>query len=302
MNELARRLRELELPEAVGLTGVAMAVAGVAITADALVRAAQDTSGASLLAWYQRLLLGLWSFRVEETLWFTAGLLLLWWALGNGCRLGGWALPASRLAGGVAVGFALVAVAIVLASTWVALTGHIGSGLSEVQFTGRERAFTWLRQVTTALAGGLVWAILAARLPDAEAQLADGSAEPEPDDEDVLENHPLSVAPPPIPFEHPAPEPEPAEELAPEPEPDPEVATGRRWPVAAAVTPTEPEPPSADGHTPSLATRARKDYHDRLAYSPRRDEARAMVERIAELEEAGETVEAEQLAAQLAEL
>ena len=171
MNELARRLRQLPLPEAVGLTGVAMAVAGVAITADALVRAAQDTAGASLLAWYQRLLLGLWTFRVEETLWFTAGLLLLWWALGNGCRLGGWALPASRLAGGVAVGFALVAVAIVLASTFVALTGHIGSGLSEVQFTGRERAFTWLRQVTTALAGGLVWAILAARLPDAEGQL-----------------------------------------------------------------------------------------------------------------------------------
>ena len=300
MNELARRLRQLPLPEAVGLTGVAMAVAGVAITADALVRAAQDTAGASLLAWYQRLLLGLWTFRVEETLWFTAGLLLLWWALGNGCRLGGWALPASRLAGGVAVGFALVAVAIVLASTFVALTGHIGSGLSEVQFTGRERAFTWLRQVTTALAGGLVWAILAARLPDAEGQLPSQADEEELDERPDFERQPLSVTPSLIPFEPAAPQNE--REPEPEPEPEAEAPVDRRWPAPAPVGPPEPKLPAADGNAGSPAARARKDYHDRLAYSPRRDEARALVERIAELEQAGETGEAEQLAAQLAEL
>jgi hypothetical protein len=298
VNEIARRLRELSLPEAVGLTGVAMAVAGVAITADALVRAAQDTAGAALLDWYQRLLLGLWSFRVEETLWFTAGLLLLWWALANGCRLGGWALPASRLAGGVAVGFALVAVAVILASTWVALTGHLGSGLSEVRFTGRERAFTWLRQVTTALAGGLVWAILAARLPDAEGQLpAARPAQQDPDEEPEHDRQPLSVAPQPIPFQ-PAPE---------QPQPEPELEAPlpdrlRPAPAPVAVPDPDPEPVAADGSEASPAARARRDYHDRLAYSPRRDEARALVERIAELEQAGDTAEAEQLVAQLSDL
>ena len=165
-----------------------------------------------------------------------------------------------------------------------------------MQFTGRERAFTWLRQVTTALAGGLVWAILAARLPDAEGQLPAATAEEEPDDgQPEYERQPLSVAPQPIPFQ-PAPEQhQPGPELeAPVPE--------RIRPAPTPVAVPDPEPVAADGNVASPAARARKDYHDRRAYSPRRDEARALVERIAELEQAGDTAEAEQLAAQLSDL
>jgi hypothetical protein len=201
----------------------------------------------------------------------------------------------------VAVGFALVAVAIILASTFVALTGHIGSGLSEVHFTGRERAFTWLRQVTTALAGGLVWAILAARLPDAEGQLTQDASEEEPADVPEFERQPLSVAPPPIPFAPDPTPPEPEPESEPEPEAEAPVSP-RRYPAPAAVAAPEPAPSAADGNAASPAVRARKAYHDRLAYSPRREEARALVERIAELEQKGETDEAEQLVTQLIDL
>ena len=73
VNELARRLRELPVADAVGLAGLGMLLVGRrGHRATALVEAARSTPGASLLDWYDRLLLGLWEFRIEHTVWFTA--------------------------------------------------------------------------------------------------------------------------------------------------------------------------------------------------------------------------------------
>ena len=77
-----------------------MTLVGVAVTVDALVEASRATPGASLLPWYDRLQLGLWELRLEHTVWFTAGLVVLWWALAHGATLAGRRQEAARAAGG----------------------------------------------------------------------------------------------------------------------------------------------------------------------------------------------------------
>ena len=114
VNDLPRRIAALATVEAVGLIGVAMTLVGVAVTVDALVEASRATPGASLLPWYDRLPLGLWELRLEHTVWFTAGLVVLWWALAHGATAGRAPPDAARAAGGLAVGFALVAAVMAL--------------------------------------------------------------------------------------------------------------------------------------------------------------------------------------------
>ena len=275
MNELGRRLREVPLAEAVAASAVGMIGFGVAIAVDGLVTAAQAQPGAGSLDWPRRLALGLWEFRIEHTLWFTVGLLALWWALDHGALLGGWSQPASKLAGGLAVGFAVVAVAIVAGSTYVALAGEVGAVAS---FGGRERLFTWLLQVLTAAGAGVLWAFLAARLPAGattgpdpivanlsvhDSTLQQGGLTP------LLHDQPLTPEPPaPVPIARAAPEPPP---------------------------PSPPPPRTATG-------RAQRIYQERLAYSPRREEARRLLERIAEAEREGRGDDAAALTDQLASL
>ena len=227
MKELTRRLRELPVADAVGLAGLGMLLVGVAVTVEALIEAARSTPNASLLDWYDRLGLGLWEFRIEHTVWFTAGLLALWWALARGADLSGWSAHAGRLAGGLAVGYALVGAAMVIASTAIALRGGVGSGPAEVTFSTRERTLVWLLQVVTGLGAGVTWALVAARLPDG-----------------------LRALP-------------------------------------ADATPMQ---------------RAHEIFQQRLAYSPRREEARRLVEQIGQAERAGRADEARDLVEQLSRL
>jgi len=168
VNELRDRIARMPAVEAVGVIGVAMTLVGVAVTVDALVEASRATTGAALLAWYDRLLLGLWELRIESTAWFTAGLVVLWWALAHDARLGGYRRDASRAAGGLAVGFALVAAAVAIGATIVALRGEVAG----VTFTQSERLLTWLLQISTAAGAGVVWTVLAVKLPPAEALTA----------------------------------------------------------------------------------------------------------------------------------
>ena len=123
--------------------------------------------------WNDRLLLGLWSFRLEHTLWFTLGLVLLWLALAWGATLEGRAPELARLVGGVAVGFVLLAAAVVIGSTIVAISGSIGSGVLEVVYTRDQRIFTWLLQVSTAAALIVTWLLAGTRLGE-RAPLTDG--------------------------------------------------------------------------------------------------------------------------------
>jgi hypothetical protein len=300
VNRLAARLRELSVPEAVAAAGAGMAVVGVAVTVDALIEAARSTPSASLLAWQQRLALGLWEFRVEHTLWFTAGLLALWWGLAHGADLGGWSGHLGRLAGGLAVGYALVAGAVLIGSTVVALAGGIGSGIARVHFTDRERILTWLLQASTAAAAGAVWGLLAARIPDESGwaeQPEAGEEEPEPEagwraveigsgwgEDDAPAPWPPAAAVTPVP---PAPSAEPPTlEVLHEPSP--------------AASP--PPVPAADAAAQTPAQRAQRIFEERLAFSPRRDEARRLLDRVREAERAGRAEQAEELADRLAEL
>jgi predicted RND superfamily exporter protein len=60
------------------VAALGLVAAGLVVTGDGLVSAAKQTPGSSAMDWNDRLLLGLWSFRLEHTLWFTLGLVLLW--------------------------------------------------------------------------------------------------------------------------------------------------------------------------------------------------------------------------------
>jgi hypothetical protein len=301
VNRLAELLRGLSVPEAVAAAGAGMAMVGVAVTVDALIEAARSTTTASLLAWQQRLALGLWEFRVEHTLWFTAGLLALWWGLSHGAALGGWSGHLGRLAGGLAVGYALVAVAVVVGSTVVALAGGIGSGIARVQFSERERILTWLLQATTAAAAGAVWGLLAARIPedsgwakpeevwDEEANAGWAAAETGAggeDDETVALLPPASSI---MPMAPPPPADQPALEVLPQPTP-------------GASTPPRPAAEAADPATQTPAQRAQRIFEERLAFSPRRDEARRLLDRVREAERSGRAEQAEELADRLADL
>jgi hypothetical protein len=281
VKELARRLREVPVADAVGLAGLGMLLVGVAVTVEALIEAARSTPNASLLDWYDRLGLGLWEFRIEHTVWFTAGLLVLWWALSRGADLSGWATHAGRLAGGLAVGYALVGAAMVIASTAIALRGGVGSGPAEVTFSTRERTLVWLLQVVTGLGAGLTWALVAARLPD-------------------------DVAPPP-------PDPDENEEPEPSPPPEPDRPAEApppviQAPVARIANASRPTYPIADPEPralPADATpmqRAHEIFQQRLAYSPRREEARRLVEQIGQAERAGRAEEARDLVERLSRL
>jgi hypothetical protein len=282
VKELARRLRELPVADAVGLAGLGMLLVGVAVTVEALIEAARSTPNASLLDWYDRLGLGLWEFRIEHTVWFTAGLLVLWWALSRGADLSGWATHAGRLAGGLAVGYALVGAAMVIASTAIALRGGVGSGPAEVTFSTRERTLVWLLQVVTGLGAGLTWALVAARLPDDVA--------PPPPDPD--ENEEPEPSPPP--------EPDRPAEAAPPPVIQAPVAR-----IANASRPTYPIADPEPRALPADATpmqRAHEIFQQRLAYSPRREEARRLVEQIGQAERAGRAEEARDLVERLSRL
>jgi hypothetical protein len=287
VNDLAGRLRALAAADAVALAGLGMVLVGVAATVEALIEAARSTPNASLLSWYDRLSLGLWEFRIEHTVWFTAGLLALWWALSHGATLSGWSAYAGRLAGGLAVGYALVGAAMVIASTVVALRGGVGSGDAHVAFSTRERTLVWLLQVATGLGAGLVWALIAARVPeDATPSLAEIDEEP--------------VAPVPAELPEPATPPVTAaaaqvarfEPPAPAPEsPAPAQPAPSAIPVAeaapAAVTPMQ---------------QAHEIFRQRLAYSPRRDEARRLLDQVTQAERAGRTDEARDLVERLSRL
>jgi hypothetical protein len=300
VRELIEQVRREPDRELVGWAGVGMTLLGLAVAIDALVEASRAVPGAGLLPWYDRLQIGLWEFRIERAAWFTVGLFVLWWAIAQRARLGGRASLLARVAGGLAVGFALLAAAVLLGSTLVALRGSVGP----LEISSRERVLTWLLQVSTAVGAGLVWALLAVRLPDAaeaaagrEQEAAD-AAEAAWNEAERAESEPLTAPPS---FEQapvwaltdaepePTPQPVPVPAPAPEPEPEPEPE-----PVAAAVsTPAAHE---------TAALRAHRLYQERLAYSPRSQEARDLVEKVATAEREGRAAEAHNLLEQLAAL
>ena len=277
MNDLRDRIARLPAVEAVGLIGVAMTLVGVAVTLDALVEASRATTGAALLPWYERLLLGLWELRLASTAWFTAGLVVLWWALAHDARLGGYRRDVSRAAGGLAVGFALVAAAVAIGATIVALRGEIGG----VTFTESERLLTWLLQVSTAAGAGVVWAVLAVKLPPADALTTeepwdDEAVEPEPEEEPAAPVGGEVLGAPPAP---PPPEPEPEPEHEPAPEP------------VAVVT-----------RSRSTLEEATAIYQHRLAYSPNRARAKELLDLLTAAERSGRQDEARGLLEELSQL
>jgi hypothetical protein len=278
VNELRDRIARLPAVEAVGLIGVAMTLVGVAVTVDALVEASRATTGAALLPWYERLLLGLWELRLASTAWFTAGLVVLWWALAHAAGLGGTRGDASRAAGGLAVGFALVAAAVAVGATIVAVRGEVGG----VTFTESERLLTWLLEVSTAAGAGVVWAVLAVKLPPADSLAVeepwddDAEEQPEPDDEPAA---PLAGEVLGAPPEPPASPPQ----LEPEPGPAPE-------PVAVAT------------RSRSTLEEATAIYQDRLAYSPNRARAKKLLDRLTDAERSGRQDEARGLLDELSQL
>lgn len=266
--------------EAVAVGGVCLTVAGLAVAADALT----GTVVPQGLGGLDRIMFGLWRFQLGQTLTLTVGLGLLVLGLGLKASLGGWREPAARAAAGVAIGAALVAAAVVLASTYVVLVGHVG----DTSVTGSARLFTWIRQVVTAIGFGAVWLLAAAWLSQVAA----------------VDYEPLEVDEP---DEIPDPEPEPvaSPQLVPEPEPkrQPAVAAMRQPAVAAPVAPA-PQPAQhvlpADISSPSA--RARAIYAERLSFSPRAAVAQTMLAEITRLERDGKQREAEVLVRRMQEM
>jgi hypothetical protein len=276
------RLRCLRFGDALVAVAVAAMVAGVAVTADALVEAARATPGTDSMAWTDRLLLGLWSFRLEHTLWFTAGVVLLWHAVVRERDLHPQVVDAARLAGGLATGYMLLAGAVVLGATFVAGTGSVGAGAAAVSFDGRERFLTWLLQLTTAAAAGAIWALAAAALGEPGRVAVRGA-----DGAGFDESEPREQPRPDVPAPH-------LTELADEPLPPPPPVPLRPEPVA--------EPP-VEAPRAGLSTtygRARRVFEERLAYSPHRDDAKRLLEQIARAEHEGNADEASRLAERLA--
>ncbi len=242
-----RGVDTLDPPEAAAAVGLALMAAGLAALADALVEAAPSSglSGADRLAY------GLWSVRLEHGLVFTAGLAIAWWGLSGGARLGGWRDPALRLATGLAFGLAALAVAVLLAATDVALRGHVGGGLAELQLSGRQRTFVWLRQAVTAGGFGLAWALVGAQLNRlGRTSAAEPAVEPEPPAAVVVAAR--------------LPTPEPSPEQAPASPAPPPVSQERPRPAPPAVS-----VPGTDTAGRTLSGRAQHTYRTRLAYSPR---------------------------------
>jgi hypothetical protein len=275
------RVRGLSFADALAVAGVGIVAAGLVVTGDGLVAAAQRTPGSAAMNWHDRLLLGLWNFRLEHALWFTIGLLTLWFALAIGATLQGRREQAARLVGGVAVGFVLLAAAVALGSTIVALAGSVGSGALQVSFTRNERIFTWLLQVATAASLSGAWLLAGSRLGEtapvmaAPAVEAGDDADRLPDDEGVEELEELTDEPPP------PPPPVPLRERPPAPPPLP-----------APVTADEPATPAAA---------ARRVFRERLAFSPQKEDAQRLLDDLARAEREGRdddvTRRAEQISA-----
>ena len=288
---MIERARTASFADALAAAALGLVAAGLVVTGDGLVSAAKQTPGSSAMDWNDRLLLGLWSFRLEHTLWFTLGLVLLWLALAWGATLEGRAPELARLAGGVAVGFVLLAAAVVIGSTIVAISGSIGGGVLEVVYTRDERIFTWLLQASTAAALIVTWLLAGTRLGErAPLTATDGAADRLTDDDgevdpDLVE---LSDAPPTPPAPVPLHRNEPEPEIEPEPAPPP-------VPRAAPLT---PQPP-ADPKPATTSATAQRVFQERLAYSPKRDEARRLLDEIARAEREGRDDDAAALAAQL---
>jgi hypothetical protein len=285
------RARTASFADALAAAALGLVAAGLVVTGDGLVSAAKQTPGSSAMDWNDRLLLGLWSFRLEHTLWFTLGLVLLWLALAWGARLDGRAPELARLVGGVAVGFVLLAAAVVIGSTIVAISGSIGGGVLEVVYTRDQRIFTWLLQASTAAALIVTWSLAGTRLGErAPLTATDGAADRLSDDDgevdpDLVE---LSDAPPTPPAPVPLHRNEPEPEIEPEPAPPP-------VPRDAPLTPQ----PSADPKPATTSATAQRVFQERLAYSPKRDEARRLLDEIARAEREGRDDDAAALAAQL---
>jgi hypothetical protein len=292
------RARTASFADALAAAALGLVAAGLVVTGDGLVSAAKQTPGSSAMDWNDRLLLGLWSFRLEHTLWFTLGLVLLWLALAWGATLEGRAPELARLVGGVAVGFVLLAVAVVIGSTIVAISGSVGGGVLQVVYTRDQRIFTWLLQVSTAAALIVTWLLAGTRLGERapltmaeEVAIADRpSARDGEVDPDLVE---LSDAPPippaPVPLHRNQPEPGPAPEIEPEPEQPAPV------PRAAPVT----RQPATDPKPATSSATAQRVFQERLAYSPKRDDARRLLEEITRAEREGRGDDAAALAAQL---
>jgi outer membrane biosynthesis protein TonB len=104
-------------------------------------------------------------------------------------------------------------------------------------------------------------------------------------DPDLVE---LSDAPPTPPAPVPLHRNEPEPEIEPEPAPPP-------VPRAAPLTPQ----PSADPKPATTSATAQRVFQERLAYSPKRDEARRLLDEIARAEREGRDDDAAALAAQL---
>jgi hypothetical protein len=174
------------------------------------------------------------------------------------------------------VGATIVALAVVLGSTWAAIAGSVGT----VKITGDTRLFHWLAQVVTALGFSGVWVLAAARMTLAAGVRVDPIDDDEPEVED---SPPSSVVPTPT--------------IEPEP---PLVA---RAPVAVPPAPAPraaevpPTPPQV-----SSASRASELYRERLSFSPRAAEAKALVEEIGRLERDGKGSDAERLLTKLQSL
>jgi len=286
------RARTASFADALAAAALGLVAAGLVVTGDGLVSAAKQTPGSSAMDWNDRLLLGLWSFRLEHTLWFTLGLVLLWLALAWGATLEGRAPELARLVGGVAVGFVLLAAAVVIGSTIVAISGSIGGGVLKVVYTRDQRIFTWLLQVSTAAALIVTWLLAGTRLGErapltiteqaATEGQADGDGEADPDLVELSDAPPVPPAPVPLHRNDPAPE------IEPEPEQPPA-------PRAAPVT----RQPPADPRPATTSATAQRVFQERLAYSPKRDEARRLLDEIARAEREGRADDAAALAAQL---
>lgn len=259
------RLRSAPGGELLAVCGLVFAVSGLAVAADGLVAAAQAGAGAARLGWEARLVEGLWRFRLERCLWFTAGAFAFAAGLRLGAELRGWRDPAARVVAGMALGLAVVAAAVILSATDVAIAGRVGSGAAALSPSDRARIATWLLQAITGLAAGGVWLALAVRLTaGVEARPAAGEAQPPPD-----------------PLEPPA---------------DPQDPDEPAWTRPHAVAAAPAAAPAVTAAPPATAAEAADQlYRERLAFSPRRSAARELVERIGELERQGLAEEAQAL-------
>jgi hypothetical protein len=287
------RARRLSFADAISLTAVGLCAAGTVVTGDGLVAAAQRSPSAATMSWHDRLLLGLWTFRLEHALWFTLGLVLLWVGLGLGGRLGRHTEVVERVVGGVAIGYLLLAAAVLAGSTVVALAGSVGAGSFEVGFSGRERAATLLLQAATAVAMATAWALAASRLGERLATSAAERVDEDLESDEFDRFEPIDAPP--------------GDEAAAAPLAAPSAAgaappaldAGAAAAVDARRRPSQ-GPTVAEPATP--ATRARMLYSERLNFSPMRDEARALVERVVDAERAGRMDEASSLADRLASM